>query len=68
MSKFTLDKLSFNEKDGKDYYFISKDEFKNLIENNELYGVESNIDFLHVSNLDIYKKLLQKRLKILRAL
>ena len=31
-----------------------------LIENNELYGVESNIDFLHVSNLDIYKKLLQK--------
>ena len=31
-----------------------------LIQNNELHGVESNIDFLHVSNLDIYKKLLQK--------
>lgn len=29
-----------------------------LIEKNELYGMESNIDFLHVSNLDIYKKLL----------
>ena len=31
-----------------------------LIMNNELHGMESKIDFLHVSNLDIYKKLLQK--------
>ena len=28
-----------------------------LIENNELFGMESNIDFLHVSTLDIYKNL-----------
>jgi len=28
-----------------------------LIENNELYGIESNINFLHVSTIDIYKKL-----------
>ena len=28
-----------------------------LIENKELYGLESNINFLHVSTLDIYKKL-----------
>ena len=31
-----------------------------LIENKELYGMESNIDFLHVSTLDIYKSLLEK--------
>ena len=31
-----------------------------LIESNELYGMESNIDFLHVSTLDIYKSLLEK--------
>ena len=31
-----------------------------LIKSNELYGVESNVDFLHVSNLDIYKSLLKK--------
>ena len=31
-----------------------------LIKSNELYGIESNIDFLHVSNLDIYKSLLEK--------
>ena len=28
-----------------------------LIKNNELYGVESHLDFLHVSTLDIYNKL-----------
>ena len=28
-----------------------------LIKRNELYGVESRLDFLHVSNLDIYNKL-----------
>ena len=31
-----------------------------LITNNELYGVKSNNDFLHVSNLDVYKNLLKK--------
>ena len=31
-----------------------------LIESNELHGMESNIDFLHVSTLDIYKSLLEK--------
>ena len=34
-----------------------------LIENNELYGIESNIDFLHVSTLDVYKSLLEKKFK-----
>ena len=34
-----------------------------LIENNELYGIESNIKFLHVSTLDIYKNLLKKKFK-----
>ena len=31
-----------------------------LIESNELYGMESKVDFLHVSTLDIYKSLLKK--------
>ena len=31
-----------------------------LIESNELHGMESNIDFLHVSTLDIYISLLEK--------
>ena len=34
-----------------------------LIENNDLYGVESHIDFLHVSTLDIYKELKKKNFK-----
>ena len=34
-----------------------------LIESNELYGIESNIDFFHVSTLDIYKSLLEKKFK-----
>ena len=34
-----------------------------LIQKNELYGIESNISFLHVSTLDIYKKLLEKYFK-----
>ena len=38
--------------------------WNNLIEINELYGMESNIDFLHVSTLDIYKNLLEKNLNI----
>jgi len=35
-----------------------------LMKNNELYGFESNIDFLHVSTLDIYKNLLEKKLNV----
>ena len=31
-----------------------------LIASNELYAIESNVDFLHVSTLDIYKSLLKK--------
>ena len=34
-----------------------------LIQKNELYGVKSNISFLHVSTLDIYKRLLEKYFK-----
>ena len=34
-----------------------------LIKSNELYGMESNIDFLHVSTLNIYKSLLEKKFK-----
>ena len=34
-----------------------------LIERNELHGMESNIDFLHVSTLNIYKNLLEKKFK-----
>ena len=31
--------------------------WNNLITNKQLFGIESNINFLHVSTLDIYKKL-----------
>ena len=31
-----------------------------LIKDNSLYAIESSIDFLHVSTLDIYKNLLKK--------
>ena len=34
-----------------------------LIESNELYGRQSNINFLHVSTLHIYKSLLEKKFK-----
>ena len=34
-----------------------------LIERNELHGMESNIDYLHVSTLNIYKNLLEKKFK-----
>jgi len=34
-----------------------------LIQRNELYGMESNINFFHVSTLDIYKRLLEKYFK-----
>ena len=35
-----------------------------LIASNELYAIESKIDFLHVSTLDIYKSLLKKNLNV----
>ena len=44
--------LNINEK----VFSINKI-WNSLIEKNELFAVKSNIDFLHVSNLDIYKKL-----------
>ena len=31
--------------------------WEELIKKEELFGMESNINFLHVSNLDIYKNL-----------
>ena len=34
--------------------------WNNLIKFNELYGAESNFDFLHVSTLEVYKNLLKK--------
>ena len=34
-----------------------------LIESSELHGMESNINFLHVSTLDVYKSLLEKKFK-----
>ena len=34
-----------------------------LIEKNALYGIESSINFLHVSTLNIYKDLLKKKFK-----
>ena len=38
--------------------------WNNLIKISELYGMESNIDFLHVSTLNIYKNLLEKNLNV----
>ena len=35
-----------------------------LIANNELYALESNINFLHVSTIDVYKNLLKKSLNV----
>ena len=34
-----------------------------LIQNNDLFAKISNIDFLHVSNLNVYKSLLEKYFK-----
>ena len=35
-----------------------------LIKNEELLGLESNNEFLHVSTLNIYKELVKKNLNI----
>ena len=37
--------------------------WNNLIETDELHGIESNIEFLHVSTLNIYRDLLKKKFK-----
>ena len=34
-----------------------------LIQNSDLFGMESNVNFLHVSTLNIYKSLLKKYFK-----
>ena len=36
--------------------------WNDLIKSNELYGKESQIEFLHVSTIDVYKDLLKKNL------
>ena len=41
-------------------FFSIKKVWDRLIEKKELYGMESNINFLHVSNLKIYKSLKKK--------
>ena len=51
--------LGLNEK-----VFSMNKVWDKLIENNSLYGIESKIDFLHVSTLNIYKNLLKKKLSI----
>jgi len=44
----------------KDQIFSMNKIWDKLILKNELNGIESDIDFLHVSTLDIYKSLLEK--------
>jgi N-acetyl-alpha-D-muramate 1-phosphate uridylyltransferase len=50
--------------DGIDKKIFSINEVWNkLILNNELYGQESHVNFLHVSTLEIYKSLVNKEIK-----
>ena len=51
--------LGLNEK-----VFSMNKVWDKLIQNNSLHGIESKIDFLHVSTLNIYKNLLKKKLSI----
>jgi len=44
----------------KEQIFSMNKIWDNLILNNELNGIESDIDFFHVSTLNIYKNLLEK--------
>ena len=46
--------------DYKENIFSMNKVWDDLIINNELYGIESNIEFLHVSNLKIYEEILKK--------
>ena len=41
----------------KDQVFSMNKIWDKLIKNKKLFALESNINFLHVSTLDIYKKL-----------
>ena len=41
----------------KDIVFSMNKVWNKLIKNKELFAIESNINFLHVSTLDIYNKL-----------
>ena len=47
----------------KDQVFSINRIWDELILNNELQGIESNADFLHVSTLNIYKSILKKNFK-----
>ena len=49
--------------DSNDSVFSINRIWDKLISKNELFGMESNIDFLHVSTLDVYNDLLKKNLK-----
>ena len=44
--------MNFNSK-----VFSINEVWNNLIEKNKIYGVESNIEFIHVSTLEVYKNL-----------
>ena len=46
----------------KEKIFSMNKVWDRLIEKNELFGLESNIEFLHVSTLAIYKNLIEKSL------
>ena len=46
----------------KENIFSMSKVWNDLIVNNELYGIESNIEFLHVSTLKIYKEILKKNI------
>ena len=41
----------------KDQVFSMNKVWNQLIQNEQLFALESNINFLHVSTLDVYKKL-----------
>jgi len=43
--------------------FSINDIWNNLIKKKELHGMESNIEFLHVTTLNVYKDLLDKKFK-----
>ena len=48
----------------KDKVFSINKVWNELIDKNELYAIESSSDFLHVSTIDIYKNLKEKKLNI----
>ena len=48
----------------KEKIFSMNKIWDDLIKTNELYGIESEIDFLHVSTLKIYERLIEKKLYI----